>query len=69
MKSNMNNEPSLDKIDDYHNKESSKKRNTVRLVIVFCLLVAGVFAYLKFTNLPDDYIGTKEAPGINTSKK
>lgn len=69
MKSNMNSEPSLDKIDDYNNKESQSKRNTVRLVIVFCLLVAGTFAYLKFTNLPDDYIGTKEAPGIDVSKK
>jgi len=69
MKSNMDDELSLDKIDDYNNKESKQKRNTVRLVVVFCLLVGAFFAYLNYNNVPDDYIGTKEAPGIDVSKK
>ena len=69
MKSNMDDELSLDKIDDYNNKESKQKRNTVRLVVLFCILVGAVFAYLKYTNVPDDYIGTKDAPGIDVSKK
>ncbi|RXJ90473.1 hypothetical protein CRV01_04755 [Arcobacter sp. CECT 8983] len=69
MKSNMDDELSLDKIDDYNDKESKQKRNTVRLVVVFCLLVGAFFAYLKYNSVPDDYVGTKEAPGIDTSKK
>lgn len=67
--SNINNEPSNDKIEDYNGKESKEKRNIVRLVIIICLAVGGVIAYLKMTSLPSDYIGTQENPGINTSKK
>lgn len=67
--SNLNDEPSLEKIDDYNGKESKQKRNTVRLVVVFCLLIGAVFAYLKTTSVPNDYVGTQEQPGINTSKK
>jgi hypothetical protein len=66
--SNMNNEPSNDKIEDYNGKESSEKRNIVRLVIVLCLVVAGGLAYLKTTSLPNDYVGTEKNPGINISK-
>ncbi len=64
---NENNEPSLEKIDDYNGSESEEKRNTVRLVVIFCLLVGAVFAYFKYTSV-DDYIGTKENPGINVNK-
>ena len=67
--SNFDNEPSLNKIDDYNGKESKQKRNTVRLIVLFCLLIGGVFAYLKTTSLPNDYIGTPDQPGISTSKK
>ncbi|NVJ54004.1 MAG: hypothetical protein HWD90_09925 [Campylobacteraceae bacterium] len=69
MKSNMDDELSLDKIDDYNNKESKQKRNTVRLVVIFCLLVGAVFSYMKYNSEVDDYVGTKEAPGITTTKK
>ncbi|AXH11767.1 hypothetical protein [Halarcobacter bivalviorum] len=69
MKSNMDDELSLEKIDDYNNKESKQKRNTVRLVVIFCLLVGAVLAYMKYNSQVDDYVGTKDAPGINTSKK
>ena len=69
MKSNMDDELSLDKIDDYNGTESKEKRNIVKIVVVFCLLVGSVFAYLKYNSQVDDYIGTKEAPGISTTKK
>ena len=42
-------EPSVEKIDDYNGNESKQKRNTVRLVIIFCLVVGGFLAYLKST--------------------
>lgn len=67
--SNLNDEPSLDKIDDYNGKESKQKRNTVRLIVILCLVVGAVFVYLKNTSNVDDYIGTPEQPGINTTKK
>ncbi len=68
MKSNMDDELSLEKIDDYNDKEPKEKRNIVRLVVVFCILVGAFFAYLKYNSQVDDYIGTKEAPGISTTK-
>ena len=64
-----NSEPSLEKIDDYNGNESKQKRNTVRLVVIFCLLVGAVIAYFKATSVPSDYIGTQEQPGITAVKK
>ena len=52
--SNFNNEPSLDKIDDYNGNESKQKRNTVRLIVIFCLVVGAVIAYFKTTSIPGD---------------
>jgi len=69
MKSNMDDEVSLEKIDDYNDKESKEKRNTVKLVVIFCLIVGAVFAYIRSTNQYGDYVGTQEAPGITTTKK
>ncbi|AXX90262.1 hypothetical protein CKA55_05710 [Arcobacter suis] len=63
-----NGEPSLDKIDDYNGNESKQKRNTVRLVVIFCLIVGGIFAYLKSTSTSADYVGTQEQSGINATK-
>ena len=51
-----NSEPSLDKIDDYNGNESKQKRNTVRLVILFCLAVGVVIAYFKANAIQSDYI-------------
>lgn len=67
--SNLKGEPSLDKIDDYDGKESKQKKNTVRLIVVLCLVVGAFFVYLKNTSTVDDYVGTPEQPGINTIKK
>ncbi|MGP2658080.1 hypothetical protein ACOJTA_13670 [Malaciobacter sp. WC5094] len=68
-KKDFNDELSMDKIDDYNGNESEEKRNTVRNVIIILLIVGAVFAYFKSTSIPDDYVGTSENPGINTSKK
>ncbi len=65
----MENEPSLDQIEDYNDKESKEKRNTVKLVILFCIAVGIVLAVLKYNSTStDEYVGTPEKPGINTKK-
>jgi len=64
----FNNEPTNEGIEDYNGKESKEKRNIVRLVIVLCLTVGAIFAYLKYNSSVDDYIGTEQNPGINTTK-
>lgn len=69
MKSNIDDELSLEKIDDYNDKESKEKRNTVKLVVIFCLAIGILFAYLQSSNEYDDYVGTNEAPGITSTKK
>lgn len=69
MKSNMDDELTLSKIDDYNGTESSEKRNIVRGVIIGILIVGALFAYLKYNSTYDDYVGTKESPGIVPAKK
>jgi hypothetical protein len=65
----MENEPTLNEIDDYNNNESDEKRNTVKLVVLFCIVVSISYGIFKYTNNSvDDYIGTKNQPGINTTK-
>lgn len=69
MKSNYNDEPSLEKIDDFNGKESKEKRNTVRLVIIGLIIFGALYSVIKYNfNQVDDYVGTPEKPGINTSK-
>jgi hypothetical protein len=68
MKSNMDDELSLDKIDDYNGNESQEKKNIVRLVVIFCLVIGAILAYTKYTSQVDDYIGTNSAPGIMPTK-
>jgi len=65
----MNGEPTLDQIDDYNGNESKEKRTTVRLVIAFCIAICMIYGIVKYTNNSvDEYIGTTQKPGINTSK-
>ena len=68
---NLQGEPSLDKIDDYNNNESPEKRRTVYLVIAGLIIVGIIYATIKanYMTLPDDYVGTPDAPGIDTSKR
>jgi len=66
----MENEPSLDQIDDYNNNESPEKRKTIKLVILFILAVGVVYALVKYNyNTVDEYIGTPEKPGMNVAKE
>lgn len=65
---NFDNEPSLEKIDDYNGKESKEKKNTITKVVIILLIIGAVFAYFKSTSVNDDYVGTPENPGINTTK-
>ena len=69
MKSNLDDELSLDKIDDYNGTETKEKRNIVKLVVIFCLIVGAVLSYTKYNSEVDDYVGTKDAPGIAPMKK
>lgn len=69
MKSNTDDELSMNKIDDFNDKESKEKRNTVKLVIVFCIVVGVAITYFKTSSQFNDYVGTEEAPGIVTTKK
>jgi len=65
----MKNEPTLEDIEDYNDNESPQKRKTVKIVILVCLLVGAIFAAIKYNyNSNDDYVGTPEKPGINTTK-
>ena len=64
----MQNEPSMDQIEDYNGNESKEKKNTVRLVILFCIVVGICYTIIKMNNTNDEYIGTPEKPGLNTTR-
>ena len=66
----IENEPTLNSIDDYENNESPKKRKMIRLIIGGLLMFAIVFGTIKImNNKVSDYVGTPENPGIDMSKK
>ncbi|AXH09317.1 hypothetical protein CP960_02290 [Malaciobacter halophilus] len=63
-------ELSMHKIDDYDGNESKSKRNTIRLVIAIGLIIGAIYASFKYNNSQvDDYVGTEQNPGINTTKR
>ncbi|MEA3512584.1 MAG: hypothetical protein U9R37_03185 [Campylobacterota bacterium] len=65
----MENEPTLEQIDDYNDNESPEKRRTIKLVILFLIVVSVVYGLFKFSyNSVDEYVGTPDKPGINTTK-
>ena len=65
----MKNEPTLEDIEDYNDNESPQKRKTVKNVIIKCLVVGAILVAIKYTyNTNDDYVGSPEKPGINTTK-
>ncbi len=66
----LNNEPTMNQIEDYNNNESKEKRNTVKLVILFLIVIGIVYSFIKYNlgGVVSDYIGTPEKPGINTTK-
>lgn len=66
---NLKGEPSLNTIDDYSGTESAEKSRTIKLVILGLLVVGAIYTGAKFMfSDVSDYIGTTEAPGINTAK-
>jgi len=66
----LNNEPTLNQIDDYNGNESKEKKRTIQFVILGIIIVSILYGFLKFNyNSVDDYIGTPEKPGINTTKR
>ena len=61
----QDNEPSLEKIDDYYGKESPQKRKIINSVIIFCLVMGAILVTTKIYNQDEtDYVGTKDRPGI-----
>lgn len=63
------NEPTLEQIEDYNGNESAEKSRTIKMVILGLLIVGGIYAALKIAfNDVSDYVGTKENPGISTTK-
>ena len=65
----MQSEPTLEQIEDYNGNESSQKRKTINLVILFCIIISMAYAAIKINyNSVDDYVGTPDKPGINTAK-
>ena len=65
----MKNEPTVEDIEDYNDNESPQKRKTVKIVIAVCLIIGAIFAIIKYNyNTNDDYVGSPEKPGINTTK-
>ena len=46
MKSNMNLEPSLDKIDDYNGTAAKEKKREINLIILGILFVSVLYNYL-----------------------
>ncbi|HIP12428.1 MAG TPA: hypothetical protein EYG73_06885 [Arcobacter sp.] len=61
----QDNEPSLEKMDDYNGKESPQKRKIINSVIIFCLVMGAILVTTKIYNQDEqDYVGTKDKPGI-----
>jgi len=65
----LDNEPTLNKIEDYNNNESDEKRTIVKLVVLGLILVSIIYGIIKFSfNDVEEYVGTPANPGINTSR-
>ncbi|MEA3383921.1 MAG: hypothetical protein U9Q20_04490 [Campylobacterota bacterium] len=65
----LDNEPTMNQIDDYNNNEPKEKRKTINFVIIGLLVISVVYGIIKFSfNDVDEYVGTPEKPGINTTK-
>jgi len=61
----IENEPTMNTIDDYNNNETPEKRKTVRLIIGGLIVFAIILGVVKaMNNSVSDYIGTPENPGI-----
>jgi len=62
-------EPTLEQLDDYNNNESKEKRWTIRLIIFGIVVAGGAYSYLVTSSeMPKDYIGTAESPGMGVRR-
>ncbi len=52
------NEPSLEKLDDYRGNESKEKRRTIWLVVLLALAVGAVFALFEMDSPKKDLVET-----------
>ncbi len=70
MKKVEDDELSMHKIEDYDNNESKSRRNTVKLVILIGVLIGIIYTVFKYNySEVNDYVGTKDNPGIDTTKR
>jgi len=66
---NFDDEPSMNKIDDYNGNESAEKKSIINNVLLGLLLVGAIYAGIRYANSTvSDYNGTPDKPGINTTK-
>jgi len=66
---NFDDEPSMNKIDDYNGNESEEKKSIINNVILGLLIVGAIYAGVRYMNSTvTDYNGTPSNPGINTTK-
>ena len=52
------NEPSLEKLDDYDNKESPQKRRIIWLVVILALAIGAIFAMFDTDSPKKDLVNT-----------
>jgi len=66
----LTDEPTMNEIDDYNNKETPEKRRIIYIVIAVLVLigVASYFYSASNATLGDDYVGTADKPGIISIK-
>lgn len=52
------NEPTLEKLDDYRGKESPQKRRTIWLVVAIALAIGAIFAMFDMSSPKKDLVET-----------
>jgi hypothetical protein len=57
-------EPTLETIEDYSGKESREKRMTIRIVILFGLLIGAVYGIINANSSVSDDLGVSHATGM-----
>ncbi|MCI4399090.1 MAG: hypothetical protein JHC37_00870 [Campylobacteraceae bacterium] len=50
------NEPSLEKLDDYNGNESPQKRRTIWLVVIAALIIGAIFASFEMSSPKKDLV-------------